>query len=47
MITHLPQEIDATADDEGRDRRANDSEERDGADVLEEVSLKVGGEQSS
>lgn len=40
MAAHLSQEIDATADDEGRDGRADDGEERDGADVLEEVTLK-------
>lgn len=39
---HLPQEIDATADYEGRDSCADDGEERDGADVLEEVPLKRG-----
>lgn len=38
---HLAQEIDATADYEGRDSCANDGEERDGADVLEEVPLKT------
>lgn len=37
---HLSQEIDATADYEGRDSCADDGEERDGADVLEEVTLK-------
>lgn len=37
---HLSQEIDATADYKGRDSRADDGEERDRADVLEEVTLK-------
>lgn len=37
---HLSQEIDATANYEGRDSCADDGEERDGADVLEEVTLK-------
>lgn len=40
MTAHLSQEIDATADYEGRDGCADDGEERDGADVLEEVTLK-------
>lgn len=40
MTAHLSQEIDATADYEGGDSRADDGEERDRADVLEEVTLK-------
>lgn len=40
---HLSQEIDATADYEGRDSCADDGEERDGTDVLEEVTLNVQG----
>lgn len=41
MTAHLSQEIDAPADYEGRDGRADDGEERDRADVLEEVALKT------
>lgn len=41
LSSHLPQEIDTSTDYEGRDSRANHGEERNGADVLEEVTLNM------
>lgn len=38
---HLSEEIDASSDYEGRDSCADHSEERNGANVLEEVSLNI------
>lgn len=40
---HLPQEVDTSSNYEGRDGRADHSEEGNGADVLEEVTLKIHG----
>lgn len=38
---HLSKKIDASSNYEGRDGRADHSKERDGANVLEEVSLDI------
>lgn len=43
LSSHLPQEIDTSTDYEGRDSRADYGEERNGADVLEEVTLNMRG----
>lgn len=41
MKWYLSQEVDPSPDDEGGYGRPDDGEQGDGADVLEEVSLKT------